>query len=219
MTPKRNLLLLAVAFAFVGVAATVLFIQHQGAKETALQTAKSLSGVSPGTTPAAPTPNPPLSASPAQEPAVTPETPSAVSQGAALAEPLRTNNTPQKAASRGSTSAPAPKEPLKDPLAREALAFVGADPEAEAYWYGAINNPDLSAHERQDLIEDLNEDGLSDPKHPSPEDLPLIYNRILLIEEAGADAMDQVNADAFAEAYKDLLNLADLAFGNGVPVR
>jgi hypothetical protein len=25
---------------------------------------------------------------------------------------------------------------LKDPIARVALAFVGADPEAEAYWYG-----------------------------------------------------------------------------------
>ena len=35
----------------------------------------------------------------------------------------------------------ASKEPLKDPVAREALAFVGADPVAEAYWYAAINDP------------------------------------------------------------------------------
>jgi hypothetical protein len=33
-------------------------------------------------------------------------------------------------------------------------------------------------------------------------------NRIQLIEELAPDSMDQVNADAFAEAYKDLVNLA-----------
>ena len=59
----------------------------------------------------------------------------------------------------------------------------------------------------QDLIEDLNEDGLSDPKHPSEQDLPLILNRLLLLEEIAPDAMDKVNADAFQEAYKDLLRM------------
>jgi len=78
-----------------------------------------------------------------------------------------------------------------------ALSFVGAEPEAEAYWYAAINDPSLSPQERQDLIEDLNEDGLSDPKHPAPEDLPVILSRIRLIGLAAPYAMDQVNADAF----------------------
>ncbi len=96
---------------------------------------------------------------------------------------------------------------LQDPTARIALSFVGADPVAEAYWVGAINDPNVSADERQNLIEDLNEDGLSDPKHPGPEDLPLILNRIRLIEQLAPNAMDQVNADAFAEAYKDLGNM------------
>ncbi len=50
-------------------------------------------------------------------------------------------------------------------MAREALALVGLDPGAEEYWYAAINDPDLSAHERSDLIEDLNEDG---PKKTKP---------------------------------------------------
>jgi len=104
-------------------------------------------------------------------------------------------------------------------MAREALAFVGADPMAEAYWYAAINDPGLPPKERQDLIEDLNEDGLSDPKNPGPEDLPLILSRLRLIEQAGPDAMDQVNAAAFQEAYKDLVNLANLAAGGGEPVR
>lgn len=101
------------------------------------------------------------------------------------------------------------KPPIQDPDARAALSLVGADPEAENYWASAINNPNLPAEERKDLIEDLNEDGLSDPHHPGPQDMPLIWNRIQIIEELAPNAMDQVNADAFAEAYKDLLNLAD----------
>lgn len=103
---------------------------------------------------------------------------------------------------------------VQDTTARAALSFVGADPEAEAYWVDAINNPDLSAQERQDLIEDLNEDGLSDPRNPGPEDLPLIVNRLQLIEELAPYAIDQVNADAFAEAHKDLVTMLD-----GQPMR
>jgi hypothetical protein len=40
-----------------------------------------------------------------------------------------------------------------------------------------------------------------------------------LIQELAPDAMDQVNLDAFTEAFKDLLNLADVALGGGQPVR
>jgi len=110
--------------------------------------------------------------------------------------------------------------PPKDEIARAALSYVGIDPEADEYWIGAINNPELSAEERSNLIEDLNEDGLSDPKHPGPEDLPVILNRMTLIEELADNAMDKANADAFQEAYKDLVNLAGLASGQGgEPVR
>lgn len=100
------------------------------------------------------------------------------------------------------------KPPIQDPVARAALSLVGADAAAEAYWFAAINDPTLPATERQDLIEDLNEDGLSDPKHPSPQDLPLILSRIQLIEAVAPFAWDEVNANAFAEAYQDLVNLA-----------
>ena len=120
----------------------------------------------------------------------------------------------QKAAQAKQSTPPA-QDVLQDPMARVALAFVGADLDAEMYWYWAINNPSLSGHERQDLIEDLNEDGLSDPQNPTAEDLPLILNRIGLIEAVGWDAMDEVNSDAFQEAYKDLVNLAIQAMGNG----
>jgi len=98
---------------------------------------------------------------------------------------------------------------VQDPEARAALSFVGADPAADAYWADAISDPTLPAEERKDLIEDLNEDGLSDPHHPGPADLPLIMARLRLIEELGPYAMDQVNADAFAEAEKDLIGMAN----------
>lgn len=100
------------------------------------------------------------------------------------------------------------KPELADPTARVALSMVGADPEAEAYWYDAINDATIPAHERQDLIEDLNEEGFDDPKHPSADDLPLIMNRLAIIDLLAPDAMDQVNEDAFGEAAKDLQNMA-----------
>jgi len=102
---------------------------------------------------------------------------------------------------------PPGKKQWQDPLAREALSYVGADPEAEEVWADAINNPDLPPNERKDLIEDLNEDGFPDPKNITEEDLPLILSRLQLIEAHGPFALDDVNADAFREAYKDLVQM------------
>jgi hypothetical protein len=101
---------------------------------------------------------------------------------------------------------------LQDPMARVVLSGVGQDDEATVYWLAAINDPSLPPEERKDLIEDLNEDGLSDPKHPTDADLPLIASRVALIEQLAPYALDSVNNDAFAEAYKDLVGLL-----NGVP--
>jgi hypothetical protein len=81
--------------------------------------------------------------------------------------------------------------------------------EATVYWLGAINDPSLPPDERKDLIEDLNEDGFSDPEHPSIDDLPLILTRLALLEDISPNPMDQVNEDAMAEAYKDLVAMAD----------
>jgi len=99
------------------------------------------------------------------------------------------------------------KKAAQDPAAREALKLVGIDDEAEQYWISAINDPELSANERKNLIEDLNEEGFSDPRNPTEEDLPIIVSRIELIEELTPTAMDQANAEAFQEAYKDLTNM------------
>lgn len=99
------------------------------------------------------------------------------------------------------------KKVITDPAARAALKRVGSDPDAERYWLAAINNPFLPPDERQDLIEDLNEDGLSDPKNPRSNDLPLIETRIRLIEQLMPEALDKVNSEAFKEAHKDLVNM------------
>lgn len=98
-------------------------------------------------------------------------------------------------------------EPNQYPMARFALRYVGVDRDAEDYWYAAINDGTLSADERSNLIEDLNEEGFQDPDNLTADDLPLIERRIQIIELLGPDAMDDVNAAAFAEAYKDLVDM------------
>ena len=105
--------------------------------------------------------------------------------------------------------APAPiPQVIDEPFAREALAYVGADPEAERVWVQAINDTaNLSPHDRQNLIEDLNETGFDDPDNLTPADLPLINARLDLIDALYQDAADDTNAVAFDEAYKDLLNM------------
>jgi hypothetical protein len=95
----------------------------------------------------------------------------------------------------------------KEPLARLALNFVGADAQANEFYQKAINDPVLSRGDRKNLIEDLNEDGFADPRNLTSKDLALIQNRISLIERLAPSAMDQANAAAFREAYKDLVNM------------
>ncbi|HVT82231.1 MAG TPA: hypothetical protein VHM90_16430 [Phycisphaerae bacterium] len=100
-----------------------------------------------------------------------------------------------------------PAEPISEPTARKALEKVGADPAADDVWYAAINDSNLSANARRNLIEDLNETGFPDPRNLTPRDLPLIESRLALIEEVADEAMDDVNAAAFSEAYRDLQNM------------
>ncbi|MBI3879023.1 MAG: hypothetical protein HY301_03050 [Verrucomicrobia bacterium] len=121
--------------------------------------------------------------------------------------------TPAPAVPVTPTASTAPKE-ISYTTAHGMLALVGADDSAEEYWIHAINDPKLSAKERQNLIEDLNEAGLSDPKNPTAADLPLILARIQLLEEVSPHALDASNAAAFDEAYKDLINLAEKVIGN-----
>ncbi|MEI6860929.1 MAG: hypothetical protein WCL04_01590 [Verrucomicrobiota bacterium] len=102
---------------------------------------------------------------------------------------------------------PAAPRASPDMQARAALALVGADSAAEQYWIRAINNPALPDNERKNLIEDLNEAGLANPRNPTADDVPLIVNRLQLIDQLAPAAMDSTNAAAFQEARKDLINM------------
>ena len=106
-----------------------------------------------------------------------------------------------------SNQTPPQKEKIADPLARAALSLVGVDADAEQYWIAAIYDPNLSDQEREDLMEDLNEEGLSNPRNPDPEDLPLILNRLAIIEEIAPHA-DGFMLPRLREAYNDLMHLA-----------
>ena len=99
-----------------------------------------------------------------------------------------------------------PKEPLHDPDARDALALVGIDPDAEQYWLEAIYDTNLPDNEREDLMEDLNEVGFADPKNLTADDLPLIANRLQLIEDVLPN-VDDFMRPHLIEAYKDLGNM------------
>jgi hypothetical protein len=96
----------------------------------------------------------------------------------------------------------------KEQRARTALGMIGHDPDADEVWIRIINDPSLSANSRSNLIEDLNEDGLS-YRNLTLDDLPVIEYRLELIEDLLPYAMDEVNSDAFKEARKDLVNMAD----------
>ncbi len=155
----------------------------------------------------------PIQTPPADEPVVKTEADSKP------VPPRREPNLPPVTQPIQNTSQPrSAKRELQDPLAREALGLVGMDREAEAYWLEAIYDSSLPDKEREDLMEDLNEDGLSDIKRPGPEDLPVILNRLKLIEDIVPTA-DDFMLKHLAEAYKDLWNLAAITQGGGEPVR
>lgn len=135
----------------------------------------------------------------------------APSLNAPPAQELKTNVfQTQKNLQQTQTSAPqsGQKKPrqLQDPMARVALAAVGMDADAEAYWLESIFDSSLPDKEREDLMEDLNEEGFVDAKNPTEEDLPLIMARMQIIEGVVPFA-DDFMLRHLGEAYKDLYNL------------
>ena len=231
MSNTRTIVIAGLALVVLGVAVRVLVRYHPAAPQTEPKSARSRSEArsarlrqagdlaephvaAPVTRPR-PTPGQPQRAAPA---AGTPQADAGTQKAAKANASSRESSSAQAKTQNAGVATPGArpgKPPAQDPMARAALAYVGADPDAEMYWYEAINDPSLPAQERQDLIEDLNEDGLFDPHNPTADDLPVILSRIELIEEVVWDAMDEVNADAFLEAYKDLVNLAFQAMDNG----
>jgi hypothetical protein len=92
-------------------------------------------------------------------------------------------------------------------LAFRALWYLGTDPEAETTWRRAINDPNTPPGVRSDLIVDMVDEGYTDNSHPTKADLPVIEARLGILERHAPYAMDEVNARAFAEAYRTLLEL------------
>ena len=99
-----------------------------------------------------------------------------------------------------------PADELQDPEARQALALVGVDGQADAYWLDAIFDPSLPDNERADLMEDLNEVGFDDPENLTADDLPIILNRLELIDAVLPNA-DDFMSPHLIEAQKDLSNM------------
>jgi hypothetical protein len=63
-------------------------------------------------------------------------------------------------------------ETIQNALAQPALAYVGSDPDSEMSWDEAINDPNLSIQGVQGMMEDMNEDGLSDQEDPATNSQP-----------------------------------------------
>ena len=211
---KMRMLIGSLALAVVCGIIGLVIMRRQAEQPAVVEPAETSRETEPAQ-PAAPL----VKISPKVEESPAPVEPAPAMQSASPPEPVKAKKKAQPAAAQMNQGQGQGDPPTTDILAREMLSFVGMDPDATDYWVGAINDPGLPAGERKNLIEDLNEDGLPDPKYPTMEDLPLIMSRIRLIEQLVADAMDQDNLAAFAEAYKDLINLADLARGGGEPVR
>jgi len=99
-----------------------------------------------------------------------------------------------------------PGSDLQDPDARDALALVGVDAAADVYWLDAIFDDTLPDNERADLMEDLNEVGFDDPKNLTADDVPMIMNRLALIDAILPDS-DPFMSPHLIEAQKDLSNM------------
>jgi hypothetical protein len=106
----------------------------------------------------------------------------------------------------------------KESLARLALTYVGASDQALDLYHKATLDPALKPDQRRNLIEDLNQDGLSNTRNPTPEDLKIIAQRYALTQtylQQDYVKNDKLLGAAFREADKDLANMLQRA---GVPL-
>ena len=94
----------------------------------------------------------------------------------------------------------------KEPLARLALSFAGDNPQADALWKTAIHDQTIPEDARRELVEDLNQDGLTE-KNPTESDYRKMRARLELIEKNRPNAESKKMLDAFDEAKKDLLDM------------
>lgn len=103
----------------------------------------------------------------------------------------------------------------KEAIGRIGLTYIGtannqANDQAVQLFHAAINDPSLSPDQRRNLIEDLNQDGLSNRRNPTPDDLKIIANRYELAQaylQQPYVQNDPVVTDAFQEALRDLAHM------------
>lgn len=108
----------------------------------------------------------------------------------------------------------------REPLARLALAYVGANQQAAELFHTAVFDQTLLPDQKRELVEDLNQDGLSNKKEPSPEELKIIANRYALTQaylQEESVQNDKVLNAAFREADKDLRNMLQRAAAAAAP--
>lgn len=102
----------------------------------------------------------------------------------------------------------------REALGRLALNYVGANEEALALFHKAALDPQLKPGQRRNLIEDLNQDGLSSGRNPTSEDLKLIANRYALTQsylQQDYVKNDKTLLAAFLEANQDLSRMLERA--------
>lgn len=102
----------------------------------------------------------------------------------------------------------------KERLGRFALNFAGANPQADALWSTAVLDPAVPLRNRDDLIEDLAEDGFENRRNPTERDLAIAKNRLALIEKYRSSADHERIAGAFAEAQRDLQRILERSSNN-----
>ncbi len=108
----------------------------------------------------------------------------------------------------------------KEPLARVALTYVGANPQALGMFHTALLDPALLPDQKRNLVEDLNQDGISNRKAPTPEDLQIITKRYEITQaylQQDYVQNDRVLNAAFREADKDLRKLLERAAAAPAP--
>ncbi len=102
----------------------------------------------------------------------------------------------------------------KEALGRVALNYVGASDQALELYHKATLDPQLKPDQRRELVEDLNQDGLSNKRNPTAEDLKIIANRYALTQaylQQDYVQNDKTLNAAFLEANKDLANILESA--------
>lgn len=102
----------------------------------------------------------------------------------------------------------------REAIGRLALSYVGGNDQALELFHKAALDPLLKPDQRRNLIEDLNQDGLSNRRNPNPEDLKLIANRFALTQSYLQQEYvknDRTLLAAFQEANKDLGRMLERA--------